>query len=101
MPADGFMVYYDNDDPFFSARVDGARVPIHRANFTYKAISLPAGRHVVEWSYNPYPVKIAWTIFYVSFFAYGFLWWRALRSGDPLLRVGAGDASPRAATQNA
>jgi len=93
MPAHGFMVYYDNDDPFFRAQVNGTRVPIHRANFTYKAIALPPGHHVVEWSYNPYPVKIAWTVFYVSFLAYAFLWWRVARSGNLLFRAGAGDGS--------
>ena len=80
MPAQGFMVYYDNFNRFFTARLDGRSVPIHRANFTFKAIALPAGQHVVEWSFNPYPVKIIWAVFYASLFAYAFLLRRFLKS---------------------
>lgn len=69
MPKDGFMVFLDNYDRFWSARVDGATTPVHRANFTFKAIALPAGEHIVDWSYNPYPVKVAWVLFYLAFAA--------------------------------
>jgi hypothetical protein len=62
---DGFLYFLDNYDRFWSAYVDGKKVKIHRANFTFKAIELPAGIHNVAWTYNPYPVKIAYLIFYL------------------------------------
>jgi hypothetical protein len=63
MPQDGIMIYFDNYDPWWTAYIDSERAPIHRANFTFKAIQLKAGEHVVEWKFNPYPVKIAWALF--------------------------------------
>jgi hypothetical protein len=62
---DGFLYFLDNYDRFWSAYVDGKKVKIHRANFTFKAIELPAGTHTVSWVYNPYPVKIAYSIYYL------------------------------------
>ena len=79
MPQDGVMIYFDNYDRWWKAYIDGERVRIHRANFTFKAIQLKAGEHVVEWRFNPYPVKIAWSLFYLSLLAYGCFMWRWLR----------------------
>ena len=78
MPQDGVMVYFDNYDPWWRAYVDGERVPLHRANFTFKAIQLKAGEHVVEWKFNPYPVKIAWALFYIALLSYGYFMRRSL-----------------------
>jgi hypothetical protein len=85
-PVDSFMVSNDNYDRFWTATVDGSRVPIYRANYTYKAIRLPAGEHVVEWHYNPWPVKLTWVWFYMTLAAFGaawFLWRSSLRRGLP------------------
>lgn len=62
---DGFLHFLDNYDRFWSASVDGRSVTIHRSNFTFKAIELPAGDHSVAWIYNPWPIKIAYSIFYL------------------------------------
>jgi hypothetical protein len=62
---DGFLYFLDNYDRFWSAYVDGKEVKIHRANFAFKTIELPAGTHVVSWVYNPYPIKISYLIFYL------------------------------------
>ncbi|MBI4688952.1 MAG: hypothetical protein HY754_01565 [Nitrospirae bacterium] len=61
----GFLYFLDNYDRFWSAYVDGKRVKVHRANFTHKAIELPAGTHNIVWVYNPYPVKSAYLGFYL------------------------------------
>lgn len=72
MQEQGFLYFMDNYDKFWSAYVDDVRVPIQRANFTFKAIGLPAGEHRVRWVYNPWPVKAAYGFFYtgivISFF---------------------------------
>ncbi len=80
-PRDVIMVYYDNYNKYFTARIDGRPVPIYRANFTYKAVELPAGDHMVEWVFNPYPVKVSWLVFYLSLLVYLFIYRRAAR--DP------------------
>jgi hypothetical protein len=78
-PSDLFMVSNDNYDRFWTATVDSAPVPIYRATYTYKAIRVPAGEHVVEWRYNPWPVKLMWLWFYATLGMFGsawFLWHR-------------------------
>jgi hypothetical protein len=39
--------------PLFRARVDGADAPLWRANYAYRGVPIPAGRHTVEISYVP------------------------------------------------
>ncbi len=64
-PAESFLYFLDNYDRFWSAYVDGRETEIHRANFCFKAVKLPAGEHTVAWVYNPYPVKMAYVTFYL------------------------------------
>jgi uncharacterized membrane protein YfhO len=73
------MIYFDNYDPWWNAYVDGERTPVYRANFAFKAVQLKAGEHSVEWKFNPYPVKIAWSLFYLSLLAYGYFMWHWFR----------------------
>jgi uncharacterized membrane protein YfhO len=68
------MVSNDNYDRFWTATVDGSRVPVYRANYTYKAIRVPAGEHVVEWRYSPWPVKVMWLWFYATLAMFGGVW---------------------------
>jgi uncharacterized membrane protein YfhO len=82
--SDLFMISNDNYDPFWSATVDGKPDPVYRANCTYKAIRLPAGEHVVERRYNPWPVKLMWLWFdlvLAMFCLAWLLWCRRLSSG--------------------
>ena len=81
-PENAFMVFLDNYDRFWTAKIDGRPVPVYRANFTYKAIELPGGRHVVEWVYDPWPVRWSWYGFYVTLAVFGAVvgrWYRADR----------------------
>jgi hypothetical protein len=52
----GFVVLLDTYDPGWRVRVDGVRQPLLRANATFRAVRVPAGRHVVEMRYRPWPV---------------------------------------------
>ncbi len=66
----GFLYFRDNYDRFWSARLNGKKADILRADFTFKAVSLPAGDNVVEFTYDPYPVKAAYGIFYLLMFIF-------------------------------
>ena len=48
-----FLVLRDSYDPSWHATVDGAPVPIARAYGLYRAVALPAGRHLIRFSYRP------------------------------------------------
>jgi hypothetical protein len=82
--ADGFLYFLDNYDRFWSAYIDGRKTKIYRANFTFKAIRLPQGAHTVSWIYNPYPIKVAYSIFYLAlagFLIYAARYGKSLRGG--------------------
>lgn len=52
---DAFLVLSDGDDPGWRATVDGEVVPIYRTNVLLRGVKVPAGKHVVEFTYLPTP----------------------------------------------
>jgi len=48
-----FLVLLDSYYPGWSAFVDGNEVAIRRANYAFRAIPVPAGKHRVEFVYKP------------------------------------------------
>lgn len=49
--ADGILVLGDNWYPAWKAFLDGAEVPVLRANGAFRGVVLPAGEHTVEFRY--------------------------------------------------
>ncbi len=56
------LVVTDTHYPGWRAAVDGQRVPLLRANFLFRAVCLPAGRHRVELRYEPRAFRIGLAI---------------------------------------
>ena len=54
----GFLVAVEAFDPDWRATVDGIAAPVERANVLFRAVAVPAGRHVVELRY--FPRAVAW-----------------------------------------
>jgi hypothetical protein len=52
-PGAGYLVVLDAFDPGWKAAVDGRAAPVRRANVLFRAVEVPAGRHVVEMRYRP------------------------------------------------
>jgi hypothetical protein len=53
LSADGYVVLVDGHDPGWRVRVDGRPAPLVRANVAFRAVAVPAGRHVVDMVYRP------------------------------------------------
>ncbi|MGE0456202.1 MAG: YfhO family protein [Vicinamibacteria bacterium] len=53
LSAAGFVVLTEAWDPGWSAKVDGAPAPVLRANVLFRAVPVPAGRHLVSLRYLP------------------------------------------------
>ena len=53
----GFVVLVDTFDPGWRAAVDGEPRPVLRANVAFRAVGVPAGRHVVSLEDRPWPVE--------------------------------------------
>jgi hypothetical protein len=53
LPGEGYVVLLDAFDPGWTARVDGVRAEVLRANVGFKAVRVPPGSHHVLFSYWP------------------------------------------------
>jgi hypothetical protein len=52
-PEDGFLVLADVNDRGWEAFLDGERVPVLQADYAFRAVRIPAGRHTLEFRYTP------------------------------------------------
>lgn len=50
----GHLVLLESYDPGWHAWVDGVSAGVQRANLLFRAVEVPAGRHVVEYRYRPW-----------------------------------------------
>lgn len=51
-PAPCLLVVVETIDSLWKARLDGAPAPLHRADVQFRGVPVPAGRHVVEMTYD-------------------------------------------------
>jgi hypothetical protein len=56
--APGFLFLADQHYPGWRATVNGRPAPIHRANYTFRLVEVPAGNSVVRFEYRPWSVRI-------------------------------------------
>ena len=54
------LVLADVHYPGWKAEVDGEEVPIERVDYLLRGVALPAGRHTVEFRYEPLSWRIGW-----------------------------------------
>ena len=67
----GYLVLTDAYYPGWRAVVDGLETPIYRANLLFRAVYLPAGKHRVEFIYDPLSFKLGAAISLVTLLALG------------------------------
>jgi hypothetical protein len=54
----GFVVLVDGYDPGWRAEIDGRAAPVLRANVAFRAVAVPAGRHIVDYRYRPTSIAV-------------------------------------------
>ena len=62
LSAPGFVVLVDAHDPGWHATIDGRPAEVLRANVAFRAVAVPAGRHVIEYLYRPRSVTVGLAI---------------------------------------
>jgi hypothetical protein len=54
----GYLVVPDAYYPGWAATIDGQPTPIHRANYAFRAVYVPAGEHTVQFVFDPLIWKV-------------------------------------------
>lgn len=57
--SEGFVVLNDVWHPWWIADVDGRSAVIHRANVLFRAVHVPAGKHLIHFEFTPFSGAIA------------------------------------------
>ena len=65
-PRPGFVVLLDTCFPGWKAFVDGDETPIYRADYNFRAVTVPAGRSSVHFTYRPLSFRIGLALALVS-----------------------------------
>ena len=81
LPGPGFLLLLDNFYPGWRAFAAGREVPILRADYTFRAVALPAGATTVEFVYQPTSFRAGLVV--------------ALLAGVALVVIGVRDARGR------
>jgi membrane protein YfhO len=81
--ADGrrLLVLTDIHYPGWTARVDGVATPIHRTNYAFRGVTVPPGRHIVEFRYEPRSFRIGALMSVTAIAVVGLLLWWPSRRG--------------------
>jgi hypothetical protein len=56
--APGLLFLSDNFYPGWRAYLDGKEIKIYRADYTFRAVSIPKGEHIIRFIYDPLPFKM-------------------------------------------
>lgn len=62
----GYLVLLDSYYPGWVGYVDGHRAPVWRANYAFRAVEIPAGRHRVEFRYRPLSLYVGLALTIIS-----------------------------------
>lgn len=54
-----YLVLTETNYRGWQARIDGARTPIYQANYLFRAVYLPPGTHVVDFTFAPAAYRLA------------------------------------------
>ena len=76
-------IYYPKG---WQVTIDGQPAEMIRANYTLRALPIPAGKHIVEFRFDPKSIKVTDTIAYIALaimlLTAGWIVWRKLKDTD-------------------
>jgi len=80
--SNGLLVLSDNYYPGWKAYVDGKETKIYRVNYTFRAIDLPKGEHIVGFKYEPesFQVGLSLSILSAAIIFLLFIFWPKISS---------------------
>ena len=64
-PRASLLYWADGYDPAWRAFLDGAEIPVQRANINFKAVRVPPGSHDLRWVYRPTGFLLALVFYYI------------------------------------
>lgn len=76
--SDQLLVLTDNYYPGWKAYVDNKNTEVYRANYTFRAVVVPRGDHIVTFSYQPYSLQFGLLISITSLIIYFLSSWIVL-----------------------
>jgi hypothetical protein len=82
-PEPTIMVIAQSFYPAWKASIDGASVPLVRANLAFQAVTVPAGEHRVRVIYDRASIHMGGIISAVSLLVCAGVWWRAGKQRGP------------------
>lgn len=78
LPRPGYLLLLDTCFPGWTATVNGEPAPIHRADYNFRAVSLPAGESTVRFSYRPKSFRAGLYLCGIGLVALGAAWFSQL-----------------------
>jgi hypothetical protein len=76
----GMLVVSDSWAPGWHAKLGGEELKVERVDYLYRGVRVPAGTHIVEFTYRPLSWRIGWITSLVALVAlFGALVWRPRR----------------------
>jgi membrane protein YfhO len=76
LPRPGFLLLLDTYFPGWQATVNGESTRIYRADYNFRAVSLPSGRSVVRFTYKPSSLLLGFILFLVGTLVLVIAWFR-------------------------
>ena len=89
LPRPGFLLLLDTYFPGWQATVNNRAARIYRADYNFRAVSLPAGESVVCFSYGPESLRIGFVLSFSCILLLVIGWFARFAPGKPALRVHA------------
>jgi hypothetical protein len=81
----GYLVLADVWFPGWQARIDGNPALVLRANYLFRAVSIPAGKHQIDWIYRPASFYLGALVSTLAWAGVAILFILIARAGQPVL----------------